>query len=292
MVRRTMVLGGGGGTAFGLTNPKSIGLRSGPLVNAIIINGLQHGGGGGSATSIESLDGDDYWSQILVHSGNVIDYLSLTSRDGRTVAGGGGGGTPLNLQNVRIMAIGGRAYEFVDSLLIDVVIDYVASECVVKNATIVLDMAIAGSTIEKFQSQNDRFLDSYQKVLQIMESYKTNVSADAQQVGKISSSVDYELTITDTTTVKHDIEQILLKSLRQTVTVGAGTTAFLLAKADIMKDSDGNHWLSPTTDATWGLKAPAEYSALVGLYDLTSAVQFQTGLQSKEVNGFPKLIAA
>jgi len=121
----TTQCGGNGGNDFANQSPDKIGLRYGSGVDALVLNGIQHGGNGGSATSQFELDPGDYWTHVVIRSGTNVDYLELGSKNGRVVKGGGGGGNVcLNLNDVKVIKIGGRSGEMLDNIRVEYIEHY------------------------------------------------------------------------------------------------------------------------------------------------------------------------
>jgi hypothetical protein len=111
--------GGMGGEAFLAVAPETLQLRTGELVDALIINGEQHGGDGGEPTgSLELADGE-YISALQIRHGAEVDMLRMTTNHGRTIGGGGAGGTETNLFNIRVLMLGGRSGERLDRVQVN-----------------------------------------------------------------------------------------------------------------------------------------------------------------------------
>lgn len=117
LVERTY--GGNGGKEFELTEVSSLGLRSGDLVDAIIINGIRYGGTGGRATPEYTLAEDDYINHIDVRYGDKVDFLRFKSKQGVQLSGGGSGGSGASLSNIRVTRIGGRSGGMLDQIRIE-----------------------------------------------------------------------------------------------------------------------------------------------------------------------------
>lgn len=289
MERRTLSYGGGGGGPFPPRHPHSVGLRTGGYVDAIILNGDRFGGEGGGATPVETLDGDDYWCAFELRSGEYVDRLKLTSKKGRTVEGGGDGGSSHALDGLRIIAISGRCGEFVDALTFDVVTGYQPSTVVERNQDVVLDVETGGEVIKHYSSESSKTAHSFQVVSQHMLSTDTNVSAQGEYFAKFSASTDIKTSDSRTETIASQAEQAMESGESSEQTIPADSAAFLIGKADIMKDSDGNYWMAPTSGSNWVVLASNRFHELAGKYDLTGGARTQTGLGCSVVNGFPKL---
>ena len=289
MERRTYTFGGDGGGPFSPRSPDSVGLRSGSLVDAIIINGEQFGGSGGCNPTIENLGSDDYWSAIQIRSGSLIDRLRLVSHKGRTVEGGGDGGGYAEHSNLRIISISGRSGAMVDSLSFDVVCDYVPSTPIERNVEVIMDVQTGGQVIKHYSDEATKTMHSFQLVTQHMMSLDLNASAEGEYFAKFSASTNYKTSDSRTETIASQAEQSMQSGTSTEQTIPANCAAFLVGKADIMCDSDGHHWMAPTSGANWVVLSSDRFASLAGKYDLTGGAGTQAGLGSALRNGFPRL---
>ena len=111
----TMSFGKKGGDSFKMVGLKSLQLRSGTYVDAIIINGQQHGGNGGTLSKIINFSEDECIVRIEIRSGKYIDNLEITTNKGQCIKGGGNGG---NLSEVsgKMIALAGRSGTYLDHI--------------------------------------------------------------------------------------------------------------------------------------------------------------------------------
>lgn len=117
-------LGGQGGGAFGPVQVYSVGIRSGLNIDAIIINGVPHGGDGGGASPILNLGPGEYISEIYAHAyhardggAEVLRYLKITTNKGNSIEGGTTGDNDgTGTDSGRIIMLGGRSGKFLDAL--------------------------------------------------------------------------------------------------------------------------------------------------------------------------------
>ena len=114
--------GGNGGHPFSMEGVTSVGLRAGQWIDAIIINGIQHGGDGGSPSDVIEIDYDnyDYISRIIIQTGerdgsNVITYLKIITNQGESIEGGISDGESHPIPG-KIIALGGRSGRYLDKL--------------------------------------------------------------------------------------------------------------------------------------------------------------------------------
>jgi hypothetical protein len=291
MERTTFTYGGNGGSPFPASSPHSVGLRTGDLVDAIIINGQHYGGDGGGNPTIQTLGPDEYWSAFSVRSGSLIDHLKLTSSSGRTVEGGGGGGNPDSHDSLRIVSIGGRSGASVDSLSLDVVIDYKPSTTKAWNVEVILDVRTGGQTISNFNDVTVRTAHSYQLVTQKMQEWSVNASAEGEYFAKFSASTSFKTSDSSTQSIQDESSQVVQSGSSTTQTIGPDQAAFLIGRMDLLTDSDGHAWMSPTSEANWVVLGRGDFGTLVGKYDVTGGAATQAGLADEKdaTTGFYKL---
>ncbi len=115
---RTQTFGGGGGGAFLQTGIRTLALRHGSLVDAIIINDTRYGGSGGAQTSTITLAADEYITRVEIRHGSLVDRLKITTNKGQSIEGGGGGGTASTVTGT-IVSLGGRSGSLLDRIDIE-----------------------------------------------------------------------------------------------------------------------------------------------------------------------------
>lgn len=90
----TTKAGGTGGLIFPKFTPKAgstIGIRTGSLVDAIVLDGTRYGGGGGGL-SVMTLDDGEFINSFYIRAGNIIDFISFSTNKGKSIGGRGDGG--------------------------------------------------------------------------------------------------------------------------------------------------------------------------------------------------------
>ncbi len=123
----TLSCGGKGGTAFDWQYVNTLSLRTGAWMDRIVIDGLAYGGQGGQAGKVIALQPDEYIDGLQVGAtvdNRFVGYLKVTTNKGQTLEGGVKGGRVKTLSDVRVLAIGGHAGQYVDSLQILYIKDY------------------------------------------------------------------------------------------------------------------------------------------------------------------------
>lgn len=123
LLERVYTFGGEGGDAFYEEPVREIGFAHGKYVDAIFLNGVQHGGNGGKETSRLKLASDEHIETIEIRAGSYIDALKVTTNKGRWIAGGGLGGLLTVFPNIKLLAVSGRAGVYVDYLALRMLID-------------------------------------------------------------------------------------------------------------------------------------------------------------------------
>jgi len=127
----TRIQGGDGGDVFNPVIVQSVAIRHGNFIDAIIINGIQHGGGGGSLTDTLTLSDGEYISYLEAR-GNwfnldpgifsddnkfMVRYIKIQTNQGRSIEGGTQDESD-GVYNIdgQIVMLGGRSGEFLDAL--------------------------------------------------------------------------------------------------------------------------------------------------------------------------------
>ncbi|MDC7225007.1 MAG: hypothetical protein PQJ60_14760, partial [Spirochaetales bacterium] len=168
----TRPFGGEGGGEFPKQNIKEIGLRTGSRVDQIRINGVEHGGDGGSDLGSISLGNDEYINRIDLRSGSEIDKVIFTTNEGHSIGGGGDGGGPSTLENIRVIAIGGRSGSRVDKLNIMYIENYEPSVIEEENVGFILGYSAPFQEFTEYESSREKTADSYEKVTESMLNQK------------------------------------------------------------------------------------------------------------------------
>ncbi len=113
--------GGPGGNFFTRQNFNNIAIHCGKYVDQIQLNGSPFGGSGGGDCGGIGLAPGEYINAVDYRSGSYVDNVVFHTNQGRQIGGGGPGGNPGKLTNIRVLTIGGRAGAYVDQLEIEYV---------------------------------------------------------------------------------------------------------------------------------------------------------------------------
>jgi predicted lactoylglutathione lyase len=292
-VRRTVEFGEGGGNEFAMENPVSIGMRTGEYVDALLLNGVQHGGNGGGNPNQFALSGDDYWSEFEVHAGRYVDFVRFKSNSGIEVSGGGGGGNNrVVYKGVRILRIGGRSGDDLDHIKIEFVENYHPSTVIVDGATGVFDFQYGGRTIETYTEQNLLSAQAYERITEKSTEFTFNTSAEGEYFAKFSVSTGLKTTSSTKEDVKNSLQEALKQGVKSTVTLKDEEGTFLIGDIRIMQDSDGHYWVIPIHAPQWTKLSQTDFKKnLDGLYDFTSGAVVQTGMKRRQKYGLNILSA-
>ena len=285
-----MPFGGDGGGAFPMSTINQIGLRTANLVRQIRINGTPHGKEEGTDRGSLVLGEDEYISKVEVHNGEYVDYVKFATNKGRTIGGGGDGGpNRVTLDNIRVMAIGGKAAAWVDKLNIMYVKDYRPSVVAERNAGFILGYAAPSQKLEEYESAEKRTLDSYEKITENMLRTQLSASVEAEYFVKAVVSTEIEVKQSSLQTVKRELEAKLSQSSHKTRTIGSGEVGIELINGTVMKGADGTCWMFPTSDPVYSTIKITDVDNVLDHYDLTGELATQMpGLQKHKVtrNGY------
>ncbi|UUC46925.1 jacalin-like lectin [Flavobacterium cerinum] len=267
--------GGTGGSEFAADYIQSIGLYCGKEVDSITINGNKHGGGGGGDAGALILSSDEYISKVVIRSGERIDKLMLTTNKGRTIGGGGGGGSETTLDNIRVVAIGGKSGTRVDQLKITYVENYEPSSLVEKRGQFVVGFTPQGTILKEYTESTSKTSDSYENVTETMLSQQYNASVEAEYYAKVAFSTEIKYVNTQLTTIKKELSTQLINQQSKEVTIEKGMVGVLLVDGAVMKGSDGVYWMYPNTLLSYAVIAVTDYQNILNHYDLTGELATQ-----------------
>lgn len=289
-VKQAVEIGGPGGDPFGLDYPRTIGLRSGDTVDALLLNGSQYGGRGGGNPREYTPLGEDYWAEFEIHAGTYVDYVRFRSRDGIEVAGGGtGGSVRQTFRNVRVLRVGGWAHDQLDKLKVEFIENYQPSTVIRPNQLAVLDFESGGRTIKTFSSQSLLSAQAYERISEHSTEFTLNASAEGEYYAKFSVSTGLKTTSSTREDIRQSTQQALKSGETVTETLNKNEAKFLIGKVRVLRDASGNYWTYPVTAPNWVTIPTNEFGRLDGYYDFTSGLRLQTGFQHVTEFGFNKI---
>lgn len=114
---RVQTYGGPGGAGFPMQPFDKIALRHGSRVDAIELDDVRFGGGGGGAAGPLDMAPGEFVDELHIRSGQEVDWLKVKTTQGRELQGGGGGGG-YDVFRGEIVALGGSAGSVLDRLVV------------------------------------------------------------------------------------------------------------------------------------------------------------------------------
>ncbi len=275
----TQSWGSNEGTPFSLQPVKSLRLRTGRYIDAIVLNGARYGGTGGGETDVIHFDNDEYISEVVIRSGAWMDYLSFTTTDNgkepSEVFGGGGGGNEIILKGIRVLGIGGVYEGVLNYLSLMYVKDYEPSTPVEggRGLDFILDYLHPGQTITEYDEVNVRSLEAFEKTSQHMTSLTASVKAE--YFGKASFSGETKIVNTTTETIRTEFERESRTARTVERTIPEGSVGLVFATGNLMKSAEGEYWMYPTGPVTNSQVALTDTEAVKDCYDLTGSLEGQ-----------------
>lgn len=292
--------GGTGGAPFKRVDVKEIKLRHGSVVDALLLNGIQHGGSGGKPSTGLKLRENEYISEVEIRYGNVVDRLAFKTNLGGSISGGGHGGRAVLLKNIRVLKIGGRSGNLLDAIEIQYVKNYKPSLAVPGGkANFIIDIRPPSSKYESYKQERYESINTYTKVSQI--GVKANISStvsagvEAEYFAKMSRTIGVSFENTTTETVHEESKKLLDRKETVTHTVGAKEVAVQIISGQIMQAPDGKFWMQPNGKPQWikfdidGERGTSQYKNLNGVFDLTDKLHIQiASLEPKREKGWAR----
>lgn len=273
---RTRPFGGDGGAPFGRQIIKEIGLRTNSRVDQIRINGKAYGGDGGADRGSITLLDDEYINKVEIRSGNSVDYVGFSTNYGNVIGGGGGGGVLTVLENIRVLAIGGRCGRRIDRLDIMYVENYEPSVVAGKNVGFIVGFVPQFTKMECFESVEGKTLEVYERITKFMMKSSFSASVEGEYYVKVVASTGIQVENAELTTVRREISYALRREKRETLEVKEGYVGILLVHGNLMVGAgDGGAWVYPTGVLSYAVKRINDISGVLGHYDLTGELYVQ-----------------
>lgn len=274
--------GGTGGVAFEPSVVRSIGIRSGKFVDALVLNGVNHGGIGGVPSTVYTLEGDDYINHIDIRSGGYVDYLSFRTKNDLNLSGGGPGGAPQSLSNIRVTRLSGRSGGFLDQLSIEYVPNYAESVVAQAGRQAIFAFSPPGSQIQEYQEREIQTLRAYESILTTMLAQLD--ASGSVDLAMLAAKASGSLSVTeDTKTVRESLEERKKSGTAQTISVPDNAVGLLVGAVSVMRAPGGNFWLKPEMPPSWTVFKKSQWQSVFGYFDVTgSAAATQMGLHTKE----------
>jgi len=290
-----VTIGGTGGGTFPLQSPAIIGMRSGSVVDALILNLKKYGGNGGSATDMIQPTGPNYFNYFSAGSKSrnghpVVGFLSFGTTDGALVKAGSAQPSR-TIDNCRVLSVGGKSGKVLDQIEVQLVTNYSASNNVVKTAPAVFGLIPPGSTYSDYQTQSAKNAQTYTYTSTFMTSVKVNASAAGEYYAQWSASTELTTTYSSMESIVQESDTYIESQKKIDIPVPVGSSAFLIGSVTIWADSSGTNWIQPDTSLSlnWVVLQESQYDRLIGSYCFAAGVPIQTGLSTTTVNQFQVL---
>ena len=120
--------GSNDGMPFLPVTPFQLSMRAGDWIDALILNGHQHGGNGGGSGDVLHLLPGEYINRAVIGAGVYVDWLEFYTNLGRSISGGRGmsalSRTTLSLDNIRVLRIGGSSSVYLNRIEVMYCADY------------------------------------------------------------------------------------------------------------------------------------------------------------------------
>jgi hypothetical protein len=272
----TKRFGGDGGDKFDSGFVRTLSLRAADEVDAIIVNDNRHGGDGGYESDTLVFDEDEYINYVSIRSGSRVDSLQFGTNKGRQIGGGGDGGDFYELDNIRVIAIGGRADHRLDQIQITYVENYVPSRVLQERARFVIAFTPPKTTLVEYTENAFKTTEGYELVTQTMLSQTYGASVEAEYYAKVAFSTEIQYVNTSISTISRELVQELKSGLTTKKEVGAGQVGVLLINGRIMQGADKKIWMYPTTEVSYAiLDIERDWTSLLNHYDLTGELATQ-----------------
>jgi len=268
-----IALGGDGGRRFEEQAVKSIGVRSGKRIDALLLNNQRFGGKGGKERRVLELQGDEYINAMSIRHGRLIDQISLTTSRGRTFGAGGGGGRLTQLNNIRVLGLGGNSGDELDKLRIRYIKDYTESAVLEESKSAVISVIPQGQAVEFFDSRRVSQLNATRRLMETVFSVQTTTESGA--VGEFISKVNstFGLSLTNQVEITQQVETEEFSSEKLTYAPPAGHVGVEIVQFDVFQASDSTVWVFPVSEPSIvSVKVDQGIPTEESVYDMTGTL--------------------
>jgi len=284
MAFRTDHFGGGNpfnnnpGSPFPVQSARSLGLRSGNAIDALILNGQRFGGTGGTITSELELSPDEYIDDVVIRSDHHVDFLEFRTNRGRTLAtGGGSGGRERRRNNIRVLGIGGRSGNVLDVISIRYIENFAEAELIERNQLVVTNIITPGVSIEEIISTEVSTLYAITKIWELVFTAGRGESLEASFdafIAKITSETSIKATTREE--IRTEIRNKVATSQKTTKSPLPGSAIVEVVPVNVYRDGGGMVWFFPTSGAR-PISVPLEagIDSNIEVYDLTRTLALQ-----------------
>lgn len=219
-------IGGGGGARFFPTSIRDLRLWSGSKIDAIEINGVRYGGGGGGVSDSSRLTRDRQIKDIgyAMHEGVLGSLTFYFTDDTRMSIGVEREETLLSSRlgcssdDLRVIALGGWCGDFLDALDPVCVVGFSEASILNEHATAVIGAIPQGVTQTEYVENTAKRAESYEHALSQSHSVTTNASVTGTYYVTASIETEYTYNWTSQTTIAKSIEDQLTSAKTQEIT--------------------------------------------------------------------------
>lgn len=275
--------GGGGGGEFAPVSMREIRFSTGSKIDAILLNGVRHGGGGGGLTDSFRLSThqqikDIGYAMDEAHLGTVWIYLTDDTvlrfgTDRKTEEKRLSEELGCTADALRIIALGGWSGNYLDALDAVCVVGYSDSTVAADSQTAIIGAITRGVTLKEYTSTTAKQAESYERALSQTHSVTTNASVSGTYYVTASVETEYSYTWTSQSTMARSIEEQLQEAT--TIEVKVPDDAYAMLEVTngkvISPSSDPAHTVfipSGDTATRYMLVDENTYSNLAGFIDL------------------------
>lgn len=275
----THPIGGNSGyTTIPTTVVRELGLKTAKYVDQIRINGKRYGENGGTDRGSITLGKDEYINKVEYRYGWYVDWISFCTNQGRCIGGGGSGGPSQGkLENIRVIAIGGKTGWYVDKLDIMYISGYQPSQHKAENVGFILAYTPPFGEMEEYVGFEEKSTESYTKVLETMASIKYDASIQGEFMAKATAGLSsgFEMKHTTIDTFKSELERRLEHKITKKQVIPAGHVGVKLVVGELLQGANGTYWVFPTSVTSYSVINISEPNGLLGHYDLTGVLYTQ-----------------
>lgn len=271
---KTVSWGGNDGEIFEKRLIKKISLHTSTCVNQIGINKDKHGSGGVDRGEI-ILAPDEHINKVNIRSSVGIDFAEFTTNKARTISGGAPEGSNHILENMRVIAIGGRSSLRLDKLDIMYIDKYEESTIEERNVEFILSYTLPFKNIYMFEKTREQVAEIYRKMTKIMLERQYSASIEGEYYEKVIASTKLEVKDVKLETVKNELEKDLITGSPTVRIVPKDHVGIEVISGTIMKGADGNFWVSPIDSLSYSAIQINDAGSILNHYDLTGTLHTQ-----------------
>jgi hypothetical protein len=272
----TKSFGGNGGELFDIEAVKSVGVSAGRTIDRLILNRERHGGPGGVEMDTLEFHPTEFINRITIRTGDTVDNVTFHTNMGRSTGGGGRGGNPHELRNIRVLGLGGNSGRTLDKLRVQYIENYTDPSLIERNAVAIIDIVAPGESVERFVSTETSKLNAYTRMMETV--FSAGISAQSSAIGKFIANITAKTDIKKTTKteIKNEVKEIERNSEKTTFSPPQGHVGLEVVRVDVFRENDNFVWLLPVQEPqTIAVPQEVGLDASINAYDLTDLVETQ-----------------